>query len=227
MAELKLMAQPRSETKKGPNRRLRAKGLAPGIVYGGTQEPRIVALDCKEVEHVLHEGGVHAIIDLSIEGAEGKGDKVMIQKLQRHPVHSHLIHVDLLRIRMDQIIHVAVPVGPSGVSEGVREGGVMDRPIREIEVASLPSDVPVRIVIDVSEMVINDAFRASQVDLGEKVKLISDPDAILFHVVPPKRIELEAEIEGEAEAEEGVEGEKGAEPELVGKKKEGEEAASE
>ena len=225
MADSKLTAKPRTEFKKGPGRRLRVQGLVPAIVYGGKKEPESVAIEASNLEILLRQGGAHAIIDITVEG--GEEQTAMVREVQRHPVSSKIIHADLQRIQADVKIQTTVEIKAVGAPIGVREGGSLEHPVREVEIRCLPVDLPRFIEANIEELQMQDSFRVSELTLPEKIELLTEPETVLFHVAIP-RVEEEVVPEGE-EGEEGelAEGEEGEGPEVIGEKKESGEESSE
>ena len=137
-------------------RRLRRSGLIPGIVYGGGQDPIPFEVDDRTLRHVL--AGAGAVVDLSVDG--DPATPVVLKEFTRHAVDGHTVHVDLLRVRLDQAIQATVPLDLLGEesSPGVKEGGILEHVTRELTVEALPNDIPDRIEHDVSAMVIGDTL---------------------------------------------------------------------
>ena len=222
MAELVVEAQTRTEFGKNSNRRLRASGLIPGVIYGSGRETMHVAVDPSEVVKILHsESGHNTIFKLAVE--KDLAD-VLIKDLQLDPLKGTLLHADFQTVSLDQVMAFQVPVDVQGTAVGVKtHGGILDLVMREIDVECLPGDVPDSLPIDVTELNIGDAVRVSDLAEDPKVQIMSDGDLVIAHVVAP-RVEVEEEEVEEEELEEG------AEPEVIkkGKAEEGEgEAAPE
>jgi large subunit ribosomal protein L25 len=131
-------------------RRLRREGLVPGVVYGGGEEPQHFAVDARTLRNTLAHAG--QVIEVQIDG--GAATNVLIKDVQRHPVRGDAVHVDLLRVRMDQVIHATVALELTGADEapGVVEGGVFNQELRELRIEALPGDIPDSITYDVSGM---------------------------------------------------------------------------
>jgi large subunit ribosomal protein L25 len=216
----KLKAAPRTDFGSRTSRRLRREGLVPGVVYSGGSEARPFQVAERDVRNVLGEGA--ALFDLEIEG--GKAVPVVVKEQQHHPVRGSLQHIDLQEVRLDEAIQaeVAVELEGSEVSPGVKGGGVLEHVTREVTVEALPTEIPDRLVADVSAMEINDTLQLSALSVPEGVTLIADdPDEVTIATLSPPRVEEEPEPaveeetelvgeEGEAPAaEEGGEGEGG------------------
>jgi large subunit ribosomal protein L25 len=177
-------------------RRLRRAGNVPGIVYGGGEEPVAFQVDARELRHALAHAG--AVLELSIDGAGGT--PVVLKELARHPVTGETIHVDLLRVRLDQSISATVVLDLVGAEDapGVREGGVLEQVTRELTIEALPGDIPDSIQHDVSTVQIGDTITLEAVTPPSGVTLTDDPETVVATVTPPR---LQAEVEEEIEEE--------------------------
>jgi large subunit ribosomal protein L25 len=199
---------------KNEARRLREVGRIPAVVYGGATEGLPIAVDPKVLSRILHsESGVNTLISLSVDGSVSK---VLVTDFQLDPVSHQLLHADFFRVAMDKRIVVSVPVELKGEARGVKQqGGVLDFVTRDVEVECLPADIPEHIDVDVSEMLIGDSVRVSDLAGGEKWIAVSEPETMLVHVVPP-HVEKEPEPEAAAVAAEPA---AAAEPEVIKKGK--------
>jgi large subunit ribosomal protein L25 len=182
------------------------------VVYGGGEEPVAFAVDARVLRQTLAHAG--AVIDLSFDGAGGT--PVVLKELIRHPVTGETVHVDLLRVRLDQAIHATVVIELTGAenSPGVKEGGVLEQVTREITIEALPTDIPDAIQYDVSEAVIGDTVTLSALTMPPGVTLVDDPETVLTTLTPP-RLQVEEEPEIEEETELVGEGEAPAEGEAA------------
>jgi large subunit ribosomal protein L25 len=214
------MAQDRSTLKVSPRdvfgsratRRLRKQGFVPGVVYGQGGEARPFQIPARELRTVLGEG--QNLFDLELDGS--KTVPVVIKEQQHHPVRGEITHLDCLEVRLDEEIQAEVPIELDGADNapGVREGGVLEHVTREITVEALPTEIPERITVDVSEMEINDTINLAAVSIPSGVKLMAeDLEEITIATLSPPRVEEEPEPELEEEAELVGEGEEGAEGE--------------
>jgi large subunit ribosomal protein L25 len=185
-------------------RRLRREGQVPGSVYGGGDEPLSFQVDSRELRLALAHAG--AVIDLSIDGTGST--PVVVKELTRHPVNGETIHVDLLRVRLDEAIQATVFLELVGTEDapGVKEGGVLEHVTRELTVEALPTEIPDSLQHDVSEMVIGDTLMLESVRAPSGVTLIDDPETVIATLTPP-RLQTEDEVEIEEETELVAEGE--------------------
>jgi len=227
MAEIVISATNRADRGKNAARRLRRRGLVPGIVYGGKGENLAVAVDPKALQRVLRsEAGRNAILKLSI--ADHGSSNAILKNWQVDPVKESFLHADFYRIAMDVAIRVTVPIHVVGEARGVKvDAGILELVIREIEVECLPGDIPERNAVDVSDLGINQSLRVSDVPIPAKVKVLQAADQVVVHVVAVKEEEA-APAAAAAPVAEGEAAAPGAEPEVIKKgKKEEEEAPPE
>src|SRR5271169_5835118 len=207
---------------KGPARQIRLTGMVPATMYGGKKDAVSLAVNAKQVAHILRSESGHNTI-FSVKVAGGKEEKAMVKDWQVDPVSGSLLHVDLLRIAMDVRMRVKVPVHTFGEPQGVKmQGGVFEMVAREVEVECLPGDIPEEFKMDVSEMLIGKQLRASDLPFDrDKIKLLTDPVRVLAHVVILKK-EEEPTPEAAVAAETAA-----AEPEVIKKGKKEEEGEGE
>jgi len=227
MAEIVISATNCADRGKNAARRLRRKGLVPGVVYGGKGENLSVAVDPKALQRVLRsEAGRNAILKLSI--ADHGSTNAILKNWQVDPVKESFLHADFYRIAMDVAIRVTVPIQVMGEARGVKvDAGILELVIREIEVECLPGDIPERIAVDVADLGINQSLRVSDVPIPAKVKVLQAADQVVVHVVAVKEEEA-APAAAAAPAAEGEAAAPAAEPEVIKKgKKEEEEAPPE
>jgi large subunit ribosomal protein L25 len=191
-------------------RRLRRSGLIPGVVYGGGEDPISFEVDDRTLRHVL--SGAGAVVELSVDGTAAT--PVVLKELIRHPVDGHTVHVDLLRVRLDQAIQATVPLDLLGEdsSPGVKEGGILEHVTRELNVEALPTDIPDRIEHDVSGMQIGDTLTLEGLAATAGVKFLDDPELLIATLSPPRLqtdedegIEQETELVGDQGSREGDE----------------------
>jgi len=218
----KLVVEQRERLGSAESRRLRKEGLVPGVLYGNG-EPVAICIAERELRRALTgSAGLHAILDVEIDG-KGNTHASILKEYQVDPVRGGVTHVDLQEVRLDQAIHASVAVHLIGGEDapGVREGGVLSQPLREVTVEALPLEVPERIELDVSGMEIGGTLRISDLIAPEGSSLLDDPETVVATVTAPTRViepePTEEELAETAEGEEGAEGEaaegEAAEPE--------------
>jgi large subunit ribosomal protein L25 len=206
---VKLQVQARESRGSADARRLRRDGIVPGVLYGQGKEPHAICVHERELRRVLTgAGGLHAILDVVVEGDGGKAMPSVLKDYQQDPLKGRLIHVDLQEVRLDQAIQAVVNVNLVGEAVGSREGGVLSQVNREVNVEALPLEIPESLDLDVDEMHIGDTLRVSDLRAPEGVTLLDDPETVLATLTPPTRVEEPEEV-----LEEGEEGEEGEVPE--------------
>ena len=180
-------------------RRLRRSGRVPGVLYGGGGEPVGFDADARELRHALAGSG--AVLDLSIDG--GKATPVVLKEAQRHPIRGETVHVDLLRVNLNEAIAAVVPLELTGTEEaaGVKLGGILEQITRELNVEALPTSIPESIVHDVGEMEIGDTILLSAIAAPEGVTLLDDVEETVVATLSPPRLQAESEEEIESETE--------------------------
>jgi len=190
------------------SRRLRRTGEVPGVIYGGDGEPSHFAVDARILRNTLARSG--AILDVSIDGAGAT--PVLVKDLQRHPVRGDIMHVDFLRVNMNETIHTTVVLELLGADDapGVTEGGVLSQETRELNIEALPGDIPDSIQHDVSGMEMNATLHLSELTPPAGITFLDDPEETLVATITPPsaepvddEIETETELVGGDEAAEG------------------------
>jgi large subunit ribosomal protein L25 len=201
-----LKVSPRDAFGSRASRRLRREGMVPGVVYGRGGDARPFQVPQRELRALLIEG--HTLLDLELDGS--KAVPVVIKEQQHHPVRGDVLHFDCLEVRLDEEIQSEVPIELEGSDQapGVQEGGVLEHVTREVTVEALPTEIPERITVDVSEMAIGDTVSLATVTppLGTKF-MVDEPEEITIATLSPPRVEEEPEPEVEEEAELVGEGE--------------------
>jgi large subunit ribosomal protein L25 len=209
VAGTSLVAEERAGTGKGVMRKLRAAGRMPAVVYGRGKQTRPVVLDPEALSEILHgsQSGVNTLIDFKLGSYEAV---VLVREIQRDPVSGRWIHADFYEVDLQQAIQVRVPLHFVGRPIGVENGGILDHPMREVEVECLPRAIPDSIEVDVSALDVGDSVHVRDLTLPEGATMVSDGELTVASVVLPK-----AEEERPAEAAAVVEGEavEGAAPE--------------
>ncbi len=205
METVKLTVRPREEVGKGPNRRLRAAGAVPAVVYAKGQEAVSLSIDAAALKGALG-GGSNVVLELEYEGEKSrKKHFAVVKEFQRHPTRHTLLHLDLHEVDLKQEIESPVRIELVGTPVGAEEGGVLDHSHWEVVVRALPTAVPAHLELDVSALTIGDNLRVSDITAPEGVVILDDPETTVVSLQPP-RVEIEEEVE-KAEGLAGVEGE--------------------
>src|SRR5271157_2509895 len=237
MAQIIVEGAPRTERGKNEARRLRVSGQVPATLYGGKGGPLSLAVNAKQLTAILRsESGHNTLFEVDLAG---KHEPAILKDWQVDPVSGNLLHVDLVRVAMDVRMRVKVPVHTFGEPAGVKQqGGVFEVVTREVEIECLPAEIPTEFKVDVTGLMLGNQLRAKELPIDTaKMKLITDPERVLAHVVALK-VEEEKPVEAvaadaatpaepevikkgkkEVEGEEGVEGEAKPEKAEKGEKK--------
>jgi large subunit ribosomal protein L25 len=213
MPEIVVTAQNRQETGKNVNRRLRVKGLIPGVLYGSKKKPVPVSVSPKDIGSILRsKTGENTLFDLDLDGSRRT---VILKEFQLEPIKGALLHADFYEVALDKPLQVSVHVELVGTPVGVKvQGGIVDWVTRELEIESLPRDIPEKITVDISALEIGKHVRVADIQVPDKVKVLTEPDVVIAHVVAPRAEEVVAAAAEAAPAAEGV-----AEPEVIKKGK--------
>jgi large subunit ribosomal protein L25 len=194
-----LAVEERAERGSREARRLRRSGFVPGVLYGGSNGESIsFKVGARELRHLL--AGGQALFDLKV--GNGQARPVIVKDQQLHPVREHVLHIDLLEVRLDEKIQAPVAVELTGVEEapGVKEGGVLEHVSRELNIEALPTDIPDSVSVDVSQLEIAATMPLSQVTAPPGVTFLDNPDeTIIATVVAPTEVEEPEEVEEETE----------------------------
>ena len=222
MAEVTLEVSGRDGTGKSAVRKLRQQGKVPGVVYGGHRDPVAIIVDRKAITDLIQksEHGVRSVFLLKMAGTDQQRH-AMIKDIQIDPINRKMMHVDFIRVVMDEVVRVSVPVVITGSPIGVREGGLLHFQVRELHVECLPNAIPDKVEIDISELGIHHYFRISDLPLPEGVKVLDDPNRVVVGVTHQR-----AEVVPEVPVE-GVEEVAPAEPEVISRGKKVEEVEEE
>jgi large subunit ribosomal protein L25 len=201
---VKLEVQARDARGSAEVRRLRKQGLVPGVIYGGGKDPAAIFVQERVLRKALTgKGGLHAILDVVVEG-DGKGDPrpAILKDYQQDVITGRVSHIDLHQVRLDRPIQASVVVELVGESVGAKEGGVLSQVSREINVEALPMEIPEHIDADVTLMQIGDTLRLADIPAIDGVTFLDDPEETVLATVTAPSVFEEPEPE---EPEEGVE----------------------
>lgn len=206
-----LSAQKRDGSGKGVARKLRQAGRIPAVLYGKDAEAVSLSIDAMEAGHLFAGISVEStIIELRVEG-EKAAVQTLVREVQAHPHKKELIHVDFYRLQKGVAVDVSVPVELEGTPVGVKAlGGNLEHVLHELPVRCIPSLIPEVIVVDVSELGMDQALHVSDITLPEGVEATVEGDRLVCMVTALKGV-------AEGEAEEGVE--PAGEPEVIGHEK--------
>ena len=200
---LALQAELRERMGSKASAAVRKKGRIPGIVYGHKEEPIAISLDAHDFVEGVHHG--HRLMDITVNGAT---EKMLIKELQYDYLGRNIVHVDLMRVDVTEMIKVDVPVELKGVAKGVQDGGVVEANLSKIEVECLAINIPTSIVVSVKDLGVGESIKAGEIKLPDGVKLVTAPDLIV----------TSCRIVAEAKTTEQLEAEAPAAPEVITEK---------
>ena len=214
MEEINLDVQLRDRIGSRKVKALRREDFIPGIVYGGKKQSTAIKVQKRTYERIIRQhGGQSVVLHLNVmEGKKKLRDYSVIVKEEQHdPVFDDLLHLDFMRISLTEEIEVKVPIETKGEAVGVKQdGGSLDQALWELDVVCLPTKIPEKIEVDVTELKIGDAVHVREITLPEGVKTKHDPETMVVSVVPPMKEEPIVTEEEEALTE----------PEVIKEKKE-------
>ncbi len=205
----------RAEFKKSATKRLRKNGKIPAIIYG-SKEPQAITLDALEFHREFHTISENTIINLK---SENKSWEVLVKDFQEDLIKGEILHIDFYEIEEGRKLKTRAPVHVEGTPPGIKEGGVLQQRLYELEIECIPADLPDAITVDVSHLNVGDSIHVNEVDVPEGVKVLNILEQVVVNITVPK-----AEIEEPEEEEELLEGEEGEEGALEGEEGEGAEA---
>jgi large subunit ribosomal protein L25 len=205
MEQKTLSATDRQGTGKGPARRLRRDGKIPAVIYGHS-EPKSIAVDAHEFATKFHAVSESTIIRLELDR---QSHDVLIRDFQEDSINGKIIHIDFLEIERGKVLRTNVGVHLTGTPVGVREGGLLESFVHEVEVECLPKDLPERLVIDITELMLGHSIHVRDIQTPEGVKILNPTDQVVCTVAhkrveeKPEAVEEEA-LAAEAEAAEAI-----------------------
>jgi large subunit ribosomal protein L25 len=193
MEQIALKANVREGSGKEGAQKLRRQGLVPAIVYHRGEKSVSIQIVEREIAKILRSAeNENVLINLAIEGAKKKSRPVIIKEIQHHPVKRSILHVDFNEISLNELITVEVEVEGQGEPVGVKqEGGVLDHPLRQIKIQCLPTDIPGHISVDISGLKLNGSVHVKDLVVSDKIKILTDPEALLFQV----KLHVEEKVE--------------------------------
>jgi len=207
MGDVTFSVEAREGRGKGASRKLRQRGLVPGVVYGGGREATPIALDVAQFERLIEtsHGGINTLIDLA-GSSPAAGRTVIAKELQREAVRGRITHVDFYEVDLKTKIEVEVPIHLVGTPEGVTLGGVLDQQLREILLMCLPGSIPDDIQADVSGLALGDSLHVADLQVPAGVEIHSEPTLTVATVLVPRGLKDAGEegAEGEAPATEAA-----------------------
>ncbi|MDR1955359.1 MAG: 50S ribosomal protein L25 [Treponema sp.] len=176
MSQVVLTARNRAETGSGAARRIRRTGRIPGVLYGRSGQARAIDLDGQELVKRVKNISESTIVTVEIDGISYNA---FVKDTQRNIQDGTVLHVDFYEVESGVVLRAKVSVHIQGNPVGVRDGGILESPLHEIEVECLPKDLPERIDVDVSDLGVNQSIHVRDLALGEGVRIISGTDQVV------------------------------------------------
>ncbi len=229
MSDFTIEVQKREVEGKNANRRLRASGYIPAVVYGAKQDSVPIQVEKKALFDLLRqEGGERSVFLLKLAGSKSERH-TMVRELTVDPISRQILHIDFQRVLMTEKVTVGIPIDLLGEPEGVKnQGGVLDFITRELSVTCLPGDIPTKLEADVSELEIGDHIEAKDILLPANVELEDEPERVMASVSHSRVAAAVEEAKAEVEAgEEGLIEAEDEEPEVIGRGKDEEDEEEE
>ena len=185
MAIASLSAELRNETGKGAARKLRVAGRVPAVVYGHARAAQSLSVGARELGRLLDQfSAASTVVELGLDGGM---TRTLIREVQRHPVNRSLVHVDFQELVAGERVTVRVPLVFIGTPEGVRsEGGLLEEQLRDVEISADPSSIPDHIDVDVSGLTLGHPLHVRDLVFPEGISVITDADATVVMVTPPR-----------------------------------------
>jgi large subunit ribosomal protein L25 len=183
---------------KGANRKLRATGMLPAVVYGGKSNVSFT-VNPKELKKLIEKAGINSLIELAIEGDSEAKRVVVIKDHQQHPIRPGWEHADFLEVDMKQAIKVDVPIVLEGHSPGEKLGGMVELNLHTLSVKCLPGEIPESIKVDMTKVELDQVVHISDLTVGDNIEILDHLSEAVVSV-------HEVKVKEEATPEEVVEG---------------------
>ncbi len=183
MQRVAIEAVARESGKHGKLSALRRQGFIPAVVYGHGMTPLSIAVPVRAFERIRRTTGESAIVELQFE--DEKTVTTVVHEFQMNPIRDTYVHVDFLSIALDEPLTSRIPIRPVGTPIGLKEGGMLEHSLYELEVEALPLDIPDYLEVDVSGLGLKHSIHVADLQLGDKVKVLTNEAATVFSVVAP------------------------------------------
>ncbi len=205
--EYSLTIKKREEKGKEQAKKLRRAGWIPAVVYGKGEDTTLVMVPEKEAElFVQRTYGESVLVNISIDK---QNKRVILKDVARNTISGKIMHIDFQIVHKGEKIHAEVPVLLTGTAKGVKEGGVLEQVLREIEVLSIPSKLPPHIEIDISDMEMGQSIKVADIEKKD-IEILTNPDEVIVTVLHPrKEVKIVEEVPEETTEEETEETESG------------------
>ncbi|RDW16854.1 50S ribosomal protein L25/general stress protein Ctc [Oceanobacillus chungangensis] len=199
---VQLKAKMREDLTRSNTKELRERGFIPGVVYGKAKESKNIAVENVTLLKTVRDEGKNAVISLNIE--DDKPVNVMLHEYQVDPIRDAVIHVDFYLIDLSEEMDVSVALNLQGEAKGVKEGGVLQQPLFEVQVRAKPSDIPDEVAFDISSLEIGNVLMIADLPKSDTYEYLDDPETTIATILPPGGNEVEETVEEDAETEAGA-----------------------
>ena len=208
MEQNTLVGFERNLFKKGPTGRLRREGKIPAVIYGHNK-PVHISVSTTEFDSKFHIISENTLITITVDGKEYE---VLVKDSQENMIKGQITHIDFFEVERGKVLKTRIPVILTGTSVGVKEGGLLEQRLHEIDIECLPKNIPEKIEIDITELQLGESIHVSDLEVADTVKILNFLEQ---SVVSVTTVKAEEEPETDEELEEGEEGEEEAETDEV------------
>ncbi|MGC9124843.1 MAG: 50S ribosomal protein L25 [Caldisericaceae bacterium] len=204
MKRVELQALKREVNTKGTLNKVRTEGYVPAVVYGEKSSAVPVKVKERDLSIIMDKFGRSVLVDLNIEGTT---QPTIFKEVQKSKIGKHFLHIDFEAVDLDKPVFTRIPVVVVGESKGIKEGGILEQELRELEVEGILTDLPEKVEVDITNLGIKDVVYVHNLNLSDKVRVLTRPDAVVMSIVTPT-VEEVAPVTAEAAATPGAEGAK-------------------
>ncbi len=199
MSEYTLKGYDRKDLRKGVTRQLRRDGMIPAVIYG-KNESKAISVEAREFNNKFHHISENTLIIITIGR---KKHEVLIKDYQENLLKNYLVHLDFYEVEKGKLLRTNIPIVIAGAAKGVKEGGILEISLHEIEVECTPKDIPEQFSVDVSALELGESIHVDALTVPEGVRLLVEDDMTIVSVTAP-RAEVEEVEEEEAEEPEVI-----------------------
>ncbi|MED0671593.1 50S ribosomal protein L25/general stress protein Ctc [Aneurinibacillus aneurinilyticus] len=198
---IELQAQKRQVGPRSMLTELRSKGKIPAVLYGSDVESESIAIEESHFQQLVNQQGLNHVIKLNVDG---KPLNVMIKDLQSDPLKNKVLHLDFGTINMNEKTDTSVFIVLQGEAEGVKNGGVLQHTLRELNISCLPDKIPDSITYNIEKLVVGDTITVADLTVSGDIEILDSPDTVVLTIVPPQAEPVEGMAGEEAETEAGI-----------------------
>ncbi|MGB9694558.1 MAG: 50S ribosomal protein L25 [Caldisericaceae bacterium] len=201
MKRVELQALKREVNTKGTLNKVRTEGYVPAVVYGEKSSAVPVKIKERDLSIIMDKFGRSVLVDLNIEGTT---QPTIFKEVQKSKIGKHFLHIDFEAVDLDKPVFTRIPIVAVGESKGIKEGGILEQELRELEVEGILTDLPEKVEVDITNLGIKDVVYVHNLNLSDKVRVLTRPDAVVMSIVTPT-VEEVAPVTAEAAATPGAE----------------------